>query len=304
MYMASMQASPSAQPVGDLDRAFAWMASVGVEIDPERLAAYRRIAQKWDECLAGRGKLGARALQPIVATLVDDAAAYATVHRAFGRWPTSQLGSMVERLSDAARGPIRIDDARNAGRHPARDALFEAFTTAVLLEAEAGPGAAPGAPSRMAITHGRHRVHVECHRFGTGDDIGAGISDACARLVQVFDAQPGARKRGLVAMDASRLIAPPAPGQAEEPACMDALLAAFIERHVEPIQRSLMPVDRRIIGVMAYASTLVPTRDERDFVHLARWVVIPRHLVNISEFDLLDRLSELLDTDARSPVPA
>lgn len=297
--MASMPGSQAGSLIEDLERAFTWMAAAGVETDPERLSAYRTIAHKWEECADGRGRLGARALQPIVATLVDDATAFGAVHRVFAGWPAEELGTVRERLGDAARGPIRIDDARGSRANPARDALFEAYTTAVLLEAETGPGAAPGTPSRMAITHGRHRVHVECHRFGAGDEIEAGVADACARLVQVFDAMPGARKRGLVALDASRLLAAPPPGHAEDPACMDVLLAAFVERHIARIQRGLAPVDRRIIGVMAYASVLAPARDERDFVHLARWVVIPRHLVNIGEFDLLDRLSEVLDTDRR-----
>lgn len=286
--MSSMQASRTARLIEELDAAFAWMTARGVDVGRDRLAAYRKIGHKWDELAAGQGKLGPQALQPIVATLAYDAAAFAAVHRAFAPLSAAQLGGLAERLGDAARGPIRIEDVRSSGPGPARDALFEALTAAMLHGAESGPACASDA-DRTALTHGRHHVHVECHRLENEDGIEPGLKDACRRLSHVFDARPGARKRGLVALDASRLFLS-RPGMQDQPEA----LPAFVERHAERIQHCLSGMDRRVIGVLVYASTVVPGADGRDLVHRERWVVIRRHLVNISEAHLLERLHAFL----------
>ena len=64
--MDSPESNRSAQLIDELALAFAWMRSLGVAVDVGRLAAYRKMVEKWDDVVGGRGKLGMRELAPVI----------------------------------------------------------------------------------------------------------------------------------------------------------------------------------------------------------------------------------------------
>jgi hypothetical protein len=295
--MDSHESNRSAQLIDDLDVALAWMRSLGVEVDAGRLAAYRKMANKWDDVIGGRGKLGARHLAPIIATFAYDVMAFTEIHRAFRTAPRSELGDLVVQLSMAAGGPVRIDDARSTGPRPARDALFRARTAAYLQQATGVVSF--GAAGNTGFALGRHHLHVVPHRLQSGGDIAAGVAATCAHLLSALDGRPGPRSRGLVALDASALITPP--GQVPPTLARSAMvgaadqrLARFIDEQMDAVQNGLHGLDRRIIGIMLMSSSITLADDDGAFVPVDRWVLVWRENINISDFDLLDRLRGLL----------
>ena len=295
--MDSHESNRSAQLIDDLDVAFAWMRSLGVTVDAGRLAAYRRMAEKWEDGVGGRGKLGVRELAPIIATFAYDVMAFIEIHRAFRTVAQNALGDLIAQLGLAAGGPVRIDDARCTGPRPARDALFRARTAAYLQQAT---GAASfGGAGSAGFALGRHHLHVVPDRLQPTDDIAAGDTATCVRMLTALDARPGPRNRGLVALDASALITP----AGQEPPTLarsvmvdaaDHRLARFIDEQMDVVQNSLRKLDRRIIGLMLMSSSVALADDDGAFVPVDRWVLVWRENINISDFDLLDRLRGVL----------
>jgi hypothetical protein len=295
--MDNPESNRSAQLIDDLDLALAWMRSIGVAVDAGRLAAYRKMAEKWDDVVGGRGKLGVRELAPVIATFAYDVMAFTEVHHAFRAIPRDALGDLVVQLSLAAGGPVRIDDARSQGLRPARDALFRARTAAYLQQATGAVSF--GAAGSTGLALGRHHLHVVPYRLQPGGDIAAGVAATCAHLLSALDARPGPRSRGLMALDASALITPP--GQAPLTlarsmmhGAADLRLSRFIDEQMDAVQNGLHGLDRRIIGLMLMSSSVALADDDGAFVPVNRWVLVWREHINISDFDLLDRLRGLL----------
>jgi len=92
------------------------------------------MAEKWDDVVGGRGKLGVRELGRSLPRL-PTTSSFTEVHGAFRAVAHNVLGELVVQLSLAAGGPVRIDDARSPGPRPARDALFIARTAAYFQQA-------------------------------------------------------------------------------------------------------------------------------------------------------------------------
>ena len=295
--MAGTDSAPAAQLRDDLDAAFAWMRKLGVEIAPDRLGAYRKMAEKRDDFIGGRGTLGLRELAPIAATFGYEADAFIAIHRAFGGRARNELAALIIQLNLAAGGAARIDDARSLGARPARDALFRALTAAYLRQA-IGNVTFGGAAS-VGFALGPHHIHVASGRVQPGGDMAANVTPACAQLLLAFDGRPGPRNRGVVALDASALITPP--GQvppAQERAAMngvaDQVLANFIDAQMDALQDALHGMDRRIVGVMLLSSSVVVAADDGAFVQVGRWVLVWREHISLGDFKLIDRLRGLL----------
>ncbi|MEW7848296.1 hypothetical protein AB2N08_06300 [Massilia aurea] len=295
--MDSHESRGSAQLIDELGTALAWMQSLGVEVEAGRLAAYRKMAEKWDAAVGGRGKLGVRELAPMIATFAYDVMAFIEIHRAFRAVAQNALGGLIAQLSLAAGGPVRIDDARCTGPRPARDALFRARTAAYLQQAT---GAASfGSAGNTGFAMGRHYLHVVPHRLQPSNDIATGVTATCVRLLSALDGRPGPRSRGLVALDASALItpagqAPPTLARSAMVGAADHRLARFIDEQMDVVQNSLRGLDRRIIGLMLMSSSVAVADDDSAFVPVDRWVLVWRENINITDFDLLDRLRGLL----------
>lgn len=292
-----MQSSQTAQLMNDLDSAIAWMRSLGIEIDPGRHAAYLKMAEKWEDFVGGRGKLGLRELHPIMATFAYEVPALIQIHRSFGTSPRSELDGLAVQLNQATTGPIRIVDATGAVPHPARDALFHARAAAYVQQVAAQGRVPMSADGSATFAHGRYQFYVAAERLRPDTGITDSIETACARLVAALDGRQRARSRGLVAIDASALIKRPGAAlPTEAPATMDTtadyLLANFIDAQMDAIQASLRSMDRRIIGVLALLSTVAVADDDQRIVHIGRWVLVWRDHINFTDYEVLDRLRD------------
>lgn len=289
-----MQSSRTAQLLSDLDSAIAWIKSLGAEIDPGRHAAYRKMAEKWDDFLGGRGKLGARELHPIMATFAYEVPALIQIHRSFGTCPRAELAGLTGQLIQATCGPIRIGDASGVVPHLARDALFNARAAAYVQQVATEGRVPMAADGSATFAHGRYQFYVAAERLRSDAAIGDSMSASCTRLVAALDGRQRARSRGLVAIDASALIKRPgATLPTEAPATMDTtadyLLANFIDAQMEAVQASLRSMDRRIIGVLAFLSTVAVADDDQRIVHIGRWVLVWRDHINFTDYEVLGR---------------
>lgn len=300
--MTSLQSRWTAQQMIDLERAFAWMVSLGVQVEPSRLEAYRKIAHTWEGAADGRGRLGLRELYPMVTALTYEVSAFITIHEAFGGLPRAGLDGLVVLLDAATRGPIRVDGSRGAVSDPAREALFEALSGAYFRQVASDNKVALDAAGGIGLVHGRHHLGVATCRPGAQGTLETGLATAGARLVRALDDGQGARRRGLIALDASALLAPqaqlPQAGAhvaAEQAA--DALLADYVDRQMDRIQACLQPMDRRIIGIMVLFATAALADDGLAFFHVGRWSLVWRAQVSFSDADLLGRLRDDLRGD-------
>lgn len=294
-----MQISRTAQLLNDLDDAITWIRSLGVEIDPGRYAAYLKMVEKWDDFAGGRSKLGLRELHPIMATFAYEVPALIQIHRSFGAAPREELAGLTAQLNEATRGPIRITDASAAAPHPTRDALFHARTAAYVQQVAAGGQVAMAADGSAIFAHGRYQFYVAAERLRPDAGIWDRISTACTRLVTALDSRPRPKSRGLVALDASALIkrpglALPTESTATMDATADHLLAEFIDAQMEAVQASLRAMDRRIIGVLAFLSTAAVADDDQRIVHVGRWVLVWRDHINFTDYEVLERLRDLM----------
>jgi len=295
--MDSVQPGPSVQQMVELDSAINWMASLGVDVDPARQAGYRKIVQTWRDAAQGRSKLGVRELAPMIATWAYEVAAFVAVHRAFGAAPRASLTGLAERLGRAMRGPIRIDGARSAAPDPARDALFEALTAACLQQVASQGKVVHGAGGVMDLVHGRHQVGVRCERLVAHGGIATSLAAAGTRLAPALDAGQGARRRGLVALDASALLKPadrlPQAGTAVDmERAADQQLTDFVDAQMAAIQAGLQALDRRIIGSLVLFSTVALTQDGRDVFQVGRWALVWRDQISFGDADLLGRMRD------------
>lgn len=303
MDMERLHTSRLAQQLDDLEDALAWMVSIGVEVDPGRMAAYRKIVEKWEDAVDGRGKLGVRELHPVIATYGYEVAALLAVHHVFGDLPPAALAGLVTQLSDATRGPIRIEGARIPGPDPARAALFRAVSAAYVQQMATDGKVMLDDAGNIGLRHGRHHVSVVAGRPDAQGGIEAGLQDTSAQLVRVLDGRRGARQRGLITLDASTLIKPAAPllqagSQQEMATVADGLLAHFVNERMERLQACLRPMDQRIIGLMTLFSTVAMADDGRDFFHVGRWVLVWRDQLGFADSELLGQMRGALRGEA------
>jgi len=305
--MASQQSSRTAQLINDLDAAITWIRSLGVEIEPGRHAAYLKMAEKWEDFVCGRGKLGVRELQPIMATFAYEVPALIQIHRSFGACPHAELAGLAVQLSKALREPIRIMDGRATAPYPARDALFNARTAAYVQQVATGGLVPLAADGCATFGHGRHQFFVASERLRPETGIGDSIKAGCARVVTALDSRQRPKSRGLVALDASALVlrpglALPTQARATMDATVDNLLAEFIDAQMEAVQAILRGMDRRIIGVLTLLSTAAVADDDQSVVHVGRWVLVWRDHINFTDYEVLERLRDQMRS-AQPDVP-
>lgn len=298
MTTPGMPGTRTAQLLADLEIALDWMVALGVAVDADRLRAYRTIAHKWDEFAAGRGKLGIPELAPILATFGYEVPALIAVYRAFHALPREALANLIPQLSQAVGRPIRIDNDRNLASDPARDILFKLLTGAYVHRIESESRTSPGPGPHSSFIHARRHIYVECKRLGEVGGIGAGLNEAAGYLVDTFNMRPGTGKRGLIALDASKFTKPSghvlqAAQEGHIEAAADGLLLTFIDIHGRAIQDALRAMDRRIIGVMVFSSTVGIVDAGQSFINLGRWSMLQRQHINISDLEFLGQFAQL-----------
>lgn len=301
--MDSSQAGRGAHKMAALDSTMAWMAALGVEVDPGRQSGYCKIADRWDDAVQGRGRLGMRDLTPMIATCSFEVGTLVAVQRAFQGAAQDSLDGLAARLGQALRGPIRIDGAHGASADPARDALFEALTAASLVQVAAQGRVVLDSGDGMSLVNGRHQLGIACARLTAQEGIAATLAKAGARMAPALSARQGARQRGLLALDASALVKPgaglPQSGtRAAMESAADGALTAFVDAQMSAIQAGLGALDRRIVGIMVLYSTVALSEDTQDFYQVGRWALVWRDGLSFGDADLLGRIRDGLRGDA------
>lgn len=301
--MDSSQAGRGPHRMAALDSTMAWMDSLGVEVDPGRQGGYRKIADRWDDAVQGRGKLGVRDLAPMIATCSLEVGTLVAVQRAFQGAAQDSLAGLAARLGQALRGPIRIEGVHGAGPDPARDALFEVLSAASLVQVATQGRVVLETGDGISIANGRHQLGITCARLAAREAITETMTKAGARLAPALSARQGARQRGLLALDASALIRPasalPQRGsRADMERAADQALTAFVDAQMPTIQAGLQPLDRRIVGVMLLFSTVALSEDTQDFYQVGRWALVWRDGLSFGDADLLGRIRDGLRGEA------
>jgi hypothetical protein len=297
--MGTINTNSVAKLIVDLDAAVQWMADLGVEIGSGRIATYRKIAAEWDALLNGSTKQSVEQLYPRVSTYAYEVPAFLNIYKAFKMVPSKELSLIASQLRKAVNGPWRIEDETNTSPNPARDFLFESLTAAHVHKPQAGCSAILDAPSDTGFVNDRIHVYIECKRLSSANSIDANLKKASQQLVKAFEHRPRTRNRGLIALDASKIIRPPnhileTRTNEDIGAASRRILSGFVDDNMEEIQRRLYPIDRRIIGLMVYFTSVAVAREDQLFVNVSWWTIVRRRNLNPSDFGFLGRLPSLL----------
>lgn len=297
--MATIRITPTSKLIEDLTASIRWIISLGVNVGSGRLATYLRIAENWDEFVNGKSKLSISELYPGVATFAYEVPAFIAIYHAFNNVPQEQLKNLIRQLKKAVAGPIRIEDETTNSPNPARDFLFEAFTAAYFHKVNSGCESILNSPSDTGFTHSRYRYYIECKRLSSEKGIDENFKKAFSQVVDAINSRVSVRQRGLVALDASKLIRPPnqilqtVRGSQMEGAA-DYLLSSFINRNMRDFQRRLRGMDRRVIGLMVYSSIVAVADEEQIFVNVGRWAIVRRRHINLHDYQFLEKFPTLM----------
>lgn len=297
--MGKMDISSISQLIEDLDAAVLWMAGLGVDVGSGRISTYRAIAAEWAGILRGSKKLSVQELYPRVSAFAYEVPAFLNIYRAFKAVPKSDLALIASQLRKAVIGPWRIEDESRTSPNPARDFLFESLTAAHVHKPGSGCYAILDSPSDTGFVNERVHVYIECKRLSSSGGIEGNIKKASQQLAISFDKRKKVRNRGLIAMDASKLIRPPdtfleTKTNEEIGPASQRVLSKFADDHMEELQRRLRPADRRIIGFMIYFTSVAVATDDQLFVNVTMWTIVRRRNINPSDSSFLARLPSLL----------
>lgn len=295
-----IQTATYADAYEELSATIEWIKSLGLDPSRGRINQYHKNLGYWKDNYESTPDDEIRRGFADFINTIQDADDLVAVYRKFHTLPISELRFIREKLSKTLNGPIRRQDEQ-PHTTIARNFLFEALVAARLHHPARGISALLDAKTDTGFKAGNTKVWIECKRITSLDKLEANIRDASKQLGKAFKRSPGNARRGLVAIDVSKLFNDgskilPEPTEEALLSAMGGYTEGFITNHRREWEKVYQERDKRIMGTLIRLSTMASI-EERNLPTIAsEWVVNPRDRLPKADHDFLQELALTLNS--------
>ena len=280
--------------------AMKWMTGIGIRLEPGRTSYYEKIIGHWKDAYKTATAEEGQEIFPDFVSSMFEVFDFVSVYKAFQGVPAHQLTSVVEKLQKGVNGPINAVD-ETSDSTTARNFLFEAAVAAKAQRPDRGIEAILDARSDTGIRLNGKKIWVECKRVTNVDRIESNARKASRQLETILAGQVGSGHRGIVALDASKILNKgdnifATRNDDELLASVDRIMDRFIEKHSHIWQRVYERRHKKIIGTIIRFSFMASSEARNILVHASQWAMNPRLGVATSDEQIQRQLVAALAT--------
>lgn len=279
--------------------ALEWMQKIGVNLGAGRTSHYESLVSYWAESYRTASIEEGKRIFPSFVNSMLEIHDFVSVYKAFKDIPAAKLGGIGAKLNKAVNGPITLEEETPAST-TARNFLFEALVAARLHAPVRGASAILDAPSDTGVLFGGNKIWVECKRVTSERKIEKNVRKASRQLEEVLHKKMGARNRGMVALDVSKIFNPGdrifvRESDAHLLQSVDRLMNDLIERFSPVWQKVYERRDRKVIGTIARFAFMSVSEERNLLVHTTQWGVNPRVGTSGENENIQEELAFALD---------
>lgn len=189
----------------DVQRACAWLSSIGCPVSPTRIGTYQRdiraLADDYKSDKAMQLTEPKRFEQLLFS--IYEVTEFVAIFRGL---ESHKHESLIPKLKEMASGPIRgTDEKLNSSSNRARNTSFELLTAARL--ASAGYDIDLSTDADIIARRDGFELYVECKRPQSPDALNSNLKDALRQLRNRYEsAQDPAGARGMVALSINKAV--------------------------------------------------------------------------------------------------
>lgn len=189
----------------DVQRACAWLSSIGCTVSPTRIGTYQRdiraLADNYKSDKAMQLTEPKRFEQLLFS--IYEATEFVAIFRGLESYKHE---SLIPKLKELASGPIRgTDEKSNSSSNRARNTGYELLTAARL--AAAGYDIDLSTDADIIARRDGFDLYVECKRPQSPDAINSNLKDALRQLRNRYESSPDpAAARGMVALSINKAV--------------------------------------------------------------------------------------------------
>lgn len=276
-----------------------WLEGLGLNIGNKRVERY----SKFLEYLTGNYKTleveEYRKIYPEAVNTLYEVTAISEIYESLNKIPIEDLGGVIGKLKKAITGPDHSID-ETASSQEARNYLFEVITIARLHKPENKLFAMLNAKTDTGIDFLNKKIYIECKRIHSVNNLEKNIRDASNQLKKVISGKIGSGKRGLIALDVSKLINPEfnllvQPTERSLLNSLSMLVGDFISDNNHIWNKVIREKSNKIYGVIIRVSVMGVSEDRNLLVTCSQWGLNPRNDAKEIDNLLLRELAKSLD---------
>lgn len=182
--------------------------------------------------------------------------------------------SLLPRIRMLSRGPDSYANEDSSSGNASRNAGFELLVTSLI--AQAGLPVNSVGASDVSTVFGNRRLVIECKRPYTDSSAERNRDKAIRQLKKKYSGVEGARTRGIVALDLTRVLSPDFSvrryaemRELEEwiNGIIDSLLARYVPREFKPPHRKTIAI------IIRFTAMAVPTTEDGQIVYCQQYAI-------------------------------
>lgn len=280
-------------------RALDWLNKIGVKLSQGRTQFYLKTIDYWKDNYKNAQDLEVKDGLPHFLTSVFEIYDFIEIHEAFKNEPIDRLQHIIRKLQKGVNGPTNTQD-ESANTTTSRNYLFEALVAAKSHKPEMGIEAILDAYTDTGVYFGKTKIWIECKRIFSEKKLQANINKASKQLIKHIGKQLGAKHKGVVAIDVTKLINPKhyvfeAENDSKLKDFVDQLMDSFIHENSEIWQTIYAGKNNKIIGTLIRFSFMARSESRNLFVHSSQWGVNPRRGISVEDDNLLKTLTKKMN---------
>lgn len=264
-----------------------WLEDIGLHIGNKRLDRYSKSLDYLSNNYKDLKVEEYRKFYPEAVNTLFEVTAITEIFESLGDEKLENLSGAIEKLKKAITGPDYVGDETSSSQE-ARNYLFELMTMAKFHQPDKNIHAMLNSETDTGINFLDKKIYIECKRIHSKKKLEKNIRDASNQLKKVLAFKKDKGKRGIIALDISKLINPEfellvQPNDQKLLMAINNIMDVFIKDKNEIWNNVLKEKHTKIMGVFIRFS-FMGVSEERDLLtSCSQWGVNPR--VDINNFD-------------------
>lgn len=272
-----------------------WIEALGVQVGSGRTTHYRKVIEYWREAYKYASEEEAKKSFPDFVSSVFELTDFIDIYEAFKNESHENLAGIRGKLIKGVNGPVNsVDEAPKSS--DARNFVFEALMAARAHRPNSGVTAILDAESDTGVSLANKKLWIECKRITSNKKIESNIRDATNQLEKRLKKKTGVGHRGIVAIDATKLLNPKDQLYVQSNDQMllrsvDKMMEQFIDENSEQWEKVYVKKNKKIIGTIIRFSFMSTSQSRNLLVRTGQWAVNPRRNSKPSDVALLQSLA-------------
>ena len=282
----------------DYNEAMQWMEGIGVILGAGRTKHYLKVIDYWKDHYKIASEEQAKNALPEFVNSMCEISSFIHIYKKLKDEPKSELIGIREKLQKGVNGPIE-SATETSKSTTARNFIFEATTAARFHNPKNGLSSMLNAESDSGIYFEKNKIWVECKRITTIKKIEKNIRKASDQLERILHNKIGAKNKGLVAIDVSKILNSGDNIFVQKNdtlliQAVESLMNNFIYQNHKKWENIYVKRDRKLIGTIIYFSFMSVSEDRNLLVSTVEWAINPRLNIRTSEESLLNLIVQVV----------